>query len=171
MPIVRLLKSFNMIFVSIYCINRLFVLKYSKNLFARSTYLCEKNLNEAAWNAGTSFARGDSIMEIKDYLRNAVELCASDVFLKDGGPVRCKVNGEIRIINEKVLSSQEIMGLVSGLYALAGRDMGHYTRTGDDDFSFSISGLAHFRINTYRHGGYGGGCQDHVFGNPRLENP
>lgn len=36
--------------------------------------------------------------------------------------------------------------LVHELYELAGRSMEEYIRTGDDDFSISISGLARFRI-------------------------
>ena len=43
--------------------------------------------------------------------------------------------------------------LLSEIYALAHRDMDTFRATGDDDFSFSVPGLARFRANAYKQRG------------------
>ena len=88
-----------------------------------------------------------------DYLKQAVESGASDLFLVAGGPVSTKVDGQIRPISGEKLLPPQTQELISGLYSLAGRPMDHYLSTGDDDFSFAVPGLARFRVNTYRQRG------------------
>ncbi len=92
-------------------------------------------------------------MEMTDYLRAAVENGASDLFIVAGGPVSYKVKGAIRGINEEKVFPQEAERLIRGLYEQANRDIGPYIRSGDDDFSFAVGGLARFRVNTYRQRG------------------
>lgn len=92
-------------------------------------------------------------MEILQYLRRAVECGASDLFLTDGGPVSCKINGVIQNMNDGDSSPKGNDRLISGLYTQAKRDMDRYIETGDDDFSFSVNGLAQFRVNAYRQRG------------------
>ena len=43
--------------------------------------------------------------------------------------------------------------IIRDIYHTANRSITHYLQTGDDDFSFSIPGLARFRVNTYRQRG------------------
>ena len=90
---------------------------------------------------------------LKDYLTRAVREGASDLFIVPGAPVSMKVDGQLTPISgEKVMPS---LGetLVGELYALASREMDEFRRTGDDDFSFSLAGLARFRVNAYRQRG------------------
>ncbi len=93
------------------------------------------------------------IREITDYLRTAVEGGASDLFIVAGGPVSCKAKGAIYGISAEKVFPQETERLIRGLYEQAGRDMGHYLASGDDDFSFAVGGLARFRVNAYRQRG------------------
>lgn len=60
--------------------------------------------------------------------------------------------GMVCLGEEKIMPAQG-EELIRGIYELAQRDMGDYLRTGDDDFSFSVPGLARFRVNAYRQRG------------------
>lgn len=87
------------------------------------------------------------------YLKQAVEDRASDLFIVAGGMVSEKLDGRIRPISpEKVLPAQT-QALISALYQLAARPMDGFLRSGDDDFSFAVPGLARFRVNAYRQRG------------------
>jgi len=88
-----------------------------------------------------------------EYLKQAVEHQASDLFFVAGGPVCEKLEGHIRPMHEGKLLPPDTEQIVSGIYAAAKRSMDTYLRTGDDDFSFSVPGLARFRVNTYRQRG------------------
>ena len=88
-----------------------------------------------------------------EYLKQAVEHQASDVFFVAGGPVCEKSDGHIRHIGEGRLLPADTEQIVTGIYGRAGRSMDEFLKTGDDDFSFSVPGLARFRVNTYRQRG------------------
>ena len=92
-------------------------------------------------------------MELMEYLKRAVADGASDLFFVAGGPVSYKVEGHIRPLGEARILPPETETMVSGIYALAHRPQERYLETGDDDFSFAVSGLARFRVNTYRQRG------------------
>ncbi len=91
--------------------------------------------------------------ELLDYLRQAVEDGASDLFIVAGGAVCEKLDKKLKPIGGDRLSPRETEGLVMELYTLAGRDPERYRRQGDDDFSLSVPDLARFRVNTYRQRG------------------
>ena len=91
--------------------------------------------------------------ELLDYLQRAVTDGASDLFLIAGGCVSEKVEGRICAISEEKVLPPETERLITGIYEMAGRDMGRYQTTGDDDFSFAVPGLARFRVNAYRQRG------------------
>lgn len=84
------------------------------------------------------------------YLEQAVTDQASDLFLVAGGPVSMKLEGRICPISETRLLPPDTQALISEIYELAERPMDIYMNTGDDDFSFAVSGLARFRVNAYR---------------------
>jgi len=87
------------------------------------------------------------------YLERAVADGASDLFIVAGAPVSQKVDGRILPMEEGRVLSQETRELVTQIYQQAGRDMEGYLARGDDDFSFSLPGLARFRVNAYRQRG------------------
>ena len=90
---------------------------------------------------------------LMDYLTRAVQEGASDLFIVPGGAVSMKLDGQLVAIDpEKIMPSQG-EALIAEIYGLAGREMEEYLRTGDDDFSFSVPGLARFRVNAYRQRG------------------
>ena len=83
----------------------------------------------------------------------AVKDNASDLFIVAGGPVCEKLNKQIVSIEEERILPKDSEELITQLYAQAQRPMDRYLREGDDDFSFSVGGLARFRVNTYRQRG------------------
>ncbi len=91
--------------------------------------------------------------ELKTYLQQAVEAQASDLFLVAGGPVSVKLEGHLRALGEGKLLPPDTQRLITEMYELASRSMEGYLERGDDDFSFSVAGLARFRVNTYRQRG------------------
>ncbi|MBQ8315558.1 MAG: PilT/PilU family type 4a pilus ATPase [Lachnospiraceae bacterium] len=92
-------------------------------------------------------------MQITDFLRKAVEDAASDLFVLAGSPVIEKKDGHIVPLTEKHLLPEETKQLIAEIYSMANRGMDSYERTGDDDFSFAVGGLARFRVNAYRQRG------------------
>ena len=89
------------------------------------------------------------MISIKDYLTAAVQEGASDLFIVPGAKVSVKADGKLLPIGEEKVMPSLGDELIGELYALAGREMEQFRRTGDDDFSFSIAGLARFRVNAY----------------------
>ncbi len=91
--------------------------------------------------------------ELVDYLKRAVEDDASDLFIVAGGQVTEKVDKMLCPISEEKILPQESERLITELYTRANRPMEEYLRSGDDDFSISIPGVARFRVNTYHQRG------------------
>lgn len=87
--------------------------------------------------------------ELLEYLRRAVDDQASDLFIVAGGPVSEKREGHIQAISEEKLYPPETARLIGALYAQAERPIEHFRKTGDDDFSFAVPGLARFRVSAY----------------------
>ena len=92
-------------------------------------------------------------MQVTEFLKRAVEDCASDLFILAGSPVLEKKDRHIVPLTERQMSPEETKQLIWEIYSLAERGRGIYERTGDDDFSFAIAGLARFRVNAYRQRG------------------
>ncbi|MBO5034685.1 MAG: PilT/PilU family type 4a pilus ATPase [Oscillospiraceae bacterium] len=91
--------------------------------------------------------------ELMDYLKRAVQDGASDLFIVAGGPVSEKLGKHLMPISEEKVFPRETTKLISELFACSERPMDHFQATGDDDFSFSVPGLARFRVNVYRQRG------------------
>ena len=88
-----------------------------------------------------------------EYLKAAVHSEASDVFFVAGKPVCEKQEGHILPVSDMRLMPTDTEQIITEMYAAAERSMEHFLRSGDDDFSFAVAGLARFRVNTYRQRG------------------
>ena len=91
--------------------------------------------------------------DLMEYLTRAVREEASDLFLVPGGSVSIKRDGQLCPLEAERLMPDRSALLVEEIYRLAERDADEFIRTGDDDFSFSVPGLARFRVNAYRQRG------------------
>lgn len=92
----------------------------------------------------------DSPMQI---LQQAVERNAADIFMIPGIPISYKINGEILPVNDKKIFPDVMDQLIEGIYTLAGNRNINKVEHGDDDFSFSVPGLARFRASVMRQRG------------------
>ena len=93
-------------------------------------------------------------MDIMDFLRKVVEEAGSDIFIVAGRPLTYKRSGQVISLEESRLTPDMTEELVRIIYALAGgRDIEKLLTSGDDDFSFSIPGLARFRVSSYKQRG------------------
>ena len=92
-------------------------------------------------------------MEIRDWLKLAVEKNASDVFVGAGHKVLFKIDGVIVPQSENAATSDAAEKMVRELYEMANKAIDGYIKTGDDDFPVSVPGLARFRVCTYRQRG------------------
>lgn len=90
---------------------------------------------------------------MEQYLRQAVDEQASDVFIIAGGPVSYKVDGVIRNMSQERVFPEQTKKLIEGIYAMANRSVDYFEQSGDDDYSFARAGLARFRVNAYRQRG------------------
>lgn len=91
---------------------------------------------------------------ILDYLKQAVQQNASDLFLIPGMPASLKINGEICPVGENKIFPDAMNSLISEIYELSGnRPMDPVRVHGDDDFSFSVPGLSRFRASVMKQRG------------------
>ena len=87
---------------------------------------------------------------VLNFLRNAAESHASDIFIIAGLPLSIKSRGQL-IRQTDRLMPKDTSAIIHQIYHLAGdRNIRSLLEKGDDDFSFSIPGLSRFRVNTYR---------------------
>lgn len=93
-------------------------------------------------------------MDITDVLKDASKKNASDIFIIAGRPLGFKINSRIVDYSDQVLMPKETQELIFAIYGLAGsRQTEKLLRSGDDDFSFAIAGVARFRASIYKQRG------------------
>ena len=91
---------------------------------------------------------------IDNILRDAEKLAASDIYMISGKPLSFKISGVITEMTEEKLMPEQTSALIGDIYAMAsGRDLGRVEKHGDDDFSFSLPGVARFRVSSFKQRG------------------
>lgn len=90
-------------------------------------------------------------MDIESYLRSMVEQQASDLFFSAGAPVGIKVEGEMRPLEDRALSAEEVRGLT---YSLLDDEQ---IATFESELEFNLAvvreSLGQFRVNVFRQRG------------------
>lgn len=93
-------------------------------------------------------------MQVLKILADAMRAGASDILIVSGGPLCYKINGRVEHAAEERLSPDDTENLIRQIYALDHqRDLSTLLDAGDDDFSFSVSGLGRFRCSAYKQRG------------------
>ena len=93
-------------------------------------------------------------MAIQEVLAKITKAGASDIFIVAGLPLSYKANGQFMEEGENKLMPSDTASLITEIYFLADdRDMSRLNKSGDDDFSFALKGVARFRINAYKQRG------------------
>lgn len=91
--------------------------------------------------------------ELESILKEAVSEKAADIFLVAGLPYSFRIEGLITSRGTEKLLPGKIEELISCIYRLAGRSMDKILKTGDEDFSFSLSHISRFRASIFRQRG------------------
>ena len=92
-------------------------------------------------------------MDVRKILEEATLRAASDIFIIAGRPLTYKTKGMMNTLDNQRMDPKETFEFVTGIYALAERDITHFDQTGDDDFSFAIPGVSRFRVSTFKQRG------------------
>ena len=88
-----------------------------------------------------------------EFLTTAASQHASDIFIIAGRPLSIKTDGHLTNYGERLMPD-DTRQILECIYQMANnRDITRLLDTGDDDFSFSVSGLSRFRINAYKQRG------------------
>ena len=86
-------------------------------------------------------------MDVRETLRQAVEMGASDILLSPACRLPIKVDGRQRRMEARLMPA-DTAAVISDIYTLCGRSRSRIEREDmDDDFSFSIPDLGRFRAN------------------------
>lgn len=87
-------------------------------------------------------------------LKEVTTLGVSDIFIVAGRPLAFKRNERLQNRGEEKLTPDLTLEMLRQIYVLAdGRSMDRLTDQGDDDFSFSLPGVARFRASAYKQRG------------------
>ncbi len=93
-------------------------------------------------------------MNVTELLKLAIDKNSSDIFIVSGCPISAKIDGKVERLSEQRLTPEDTQTLLREIYELDfRREMEPLLRHGDDDFSFSVSGLGRFRCNAYKQRG------------------
>jgi len=91
---------------------------------------------------------------LENVLEEAAKKGASDIYLISGKPLSMKLGGDIVELHDKRLMPDDTMDYIQEIYKLSSnRDLSRVTETGDDDFSFSLPGVARFRVSAFKQRG------------------
>ncbi len=93
-------------------------------------------------------------MDVLDLFKKAVDNKASDIFVVAGLPLCYKIDGHMVNVNDTPLSPSQTEEILMGIYNISGeRKLNILQTSGDDDFSFSITGISRFRVSAYKQRG------------------
>lgn len=92
-------------------------------------------------------------MDTMTVLKEAAAACASDIFVVAGRPISMKCANVLQNYDDTRMLPDDTMKFAKDIYDYAGRDMEKFLERGDDDFSFSVKGVARFRMNAYKQRG------------------
>jgi twitching motility protein PilT len=92
-------------------------------------------------------------MTIRELLGMAVEQNASDIFIISQRAITFKIEGRFAPLSDVPLKPEDVENIIREIYRAKERDMATLINTGDDDFSFSVSGMGRFRVNAFRQRG------------------
>lgn len=92
-------------------------------------------------------------MDVRMILEEATLRAASDIFIIAGRPLTYKSKGVMNTLDNQRMEPKETYEFITGIYALAERDISVFEQTGDDDFSFAVAGVSRFRVSTFKQRG------------------
>jgi twitching motility protein PilT len=95
-----------------------------------------------------------SALMIEPFLRALVECGGSDLHCKVGSPPRVRIDGRLRKLETRDLTSADTEQMVREV--LREDLVEEFDRTNEADFAYSLSGVGRFRVNAFRSRGSAG---------------
>ncbi|WP_302762098.1 type IV pilus twitching motility protein PilT [Christensenella hongkongensis] len=89
-------------------------------------------------------------MDADAILRIAAERQASDIFIVAGLPLSLKISNQIHRHGDEKLMPEDTERIIREIYQLGQRNQEKMLTEGDDDFSFSMTGISRYRVSVYR---------------------
>lgn len=86
-------------------------------------------------------------MNINEVLVEAINQGASDIHMTVGVPVMVRLRGELKRLNEEVLTATDVKELVEMI--IPNDQMNLFHENKQLDFSYEIKGISRFRVNAY----------------------
>ena len=109
----------------------------------------------AAVKTGARRAEADGVTtSIEPFLRALVECGGSDLHCKVGSPPRVRIDGRLRKLQTRDLSSADTEAMV--LEVLREDLVEEFHRSNEADFAYSLPGVGRFRVNAFRSRGSAG---------------
>jgi len=91
---------------------------------------------------------------LENVLEEVARKGASDIYLVSGKPLSMKIGGNIVELHDSNLMPNDTKEYLQEIYMLASnRDINLVEEEGDDDFSFSLPGVARFRVSAFKQRG------------------
>lgn len=89
------------------------------------------------------------MLEINTLLEMLVARGGSDLHLVSNDPPRMRVNGDLEVISEDILSSKELLEPLMNMMPVRARNT--FEKYDNADFAYVIKDTGRFRVNTFRH--------------------
>ena len=86
--------------------------------------------------------------QIDHYFQQLVESGGSDLHLSEGSPAKIRVHGGVRPIEEEILDSEKMHGLLEGI--ADPEQWKQFLETGDLDFAYEMDEDSRFRCNYFK---------------------
>lgn len=109
------------------------------------------------------------MVNMETLLRQTVEQGASDLHLSVGTPPYLRINGRLVPLQSPALTVEDCNNLANEILDEEGRRI--FNEAGEYDFSYSVPGLARFRVNVFRQRGtVAMALRSIAFGIPTMES-
>jgi twitching motility protein PilT len=96
----------------------------------------------------------DALLNIEPFLRALVECAGSDLHCKVGSPPRVRIDGRLRRLQVRALTSADTQHMVEQV--LRADLVEEFQRTNEADFAYSMPDCGRFRVNAFRSRGSAG---------------
>ena len=87
--------------------------------------------------------------KIDEYLKQALKQSASDLHFLSGDPVRARIHGDLQVILEQRLTTEEVQEAIFEI--MDGTTQRTFDAHDAADFAYEIPDISRFRVNAFRH--------------------
>jgi len=86
-------------------------------------------------------------VNLKEFLKSAIEKKASDIHFREGSPPSLRIDGKLVFSEEKPMEHKELMQLIADMLQLDEAHKEMFERTKEVDIGYTAEGIGRFRVN------------------------